>query len=60
MFIVAKCPICGEVKKFLLPDAKVAEWREGRHIQEVFPELSADDRERLISGICPTCWKKVT
>jgi hypothetical protein len=28
----------------------------GRLIQEVFPELSADEREFMISGIHPACW----
>jgi len=28
-------------------------------IQEAFPELSADDREMLISGTCPACWEKM-
>lgn len=26
------------------------------HVQTVFPELSADTREMLISGTCGTCW----
>lgn len=30
--------------------------REGKHIQDEFPELSPDDREFLISGITPEEW----
>lgn len=30
--------------------------REGKHIQDEFPELSADDREFLVSGITPEEW----
>jgi hypothetical protein len=30
--------------------------RKGKHIQEVFPELSADEREFLISGTTPDEW----
>lgn len=29
---------------------------QGDHIQVVFPELSADDREFLISGVTPEEW----
>ena len=25
-------------------------------IQDICPELSADEREMLITGICPKCW----
>ena len=28
-------------------------------IQDAFPELSKEDRERLITGICPKCWKEL-
>jgi hypothetical protein len=27
-------------------------------VQEAFPELSANDREFIISGICPECWDR--
>lgn len=30
--------------------------REGKHIQDVFPELSADDREFLMTGITAEEW----
>jgi hypothetical protein len=26
------------------------------NIQDIFPELSKEDRERLLTGICPHCW----
>jgi hypothetical protein len=25
-------------------------------VQEAFPDLSDDDRERMLTGICPQCW----
>lgn len=30
--------------------------RTGKHIQDVFPELSADDREFLMTGVTPEEW----
>jgi hypothetical protein len=33
-------------------------WRSGTLIQDAFPDLSADDREFLMSGITPTEWEK--
>ena len=31
----------------------------GENIQIAFPDLTADQREILISGICPECWDKI-
>lgn len=31
-------------------------WKHGEFIQNAIPEILADDREFLISGICPTCF----
>jgi hypothetical protein len=31
-------------------------WQSGEFIQDALPELSTDERELLISGICPKCW----
>jgi hypothetical protein len=33
--------------------------REGKHIQEVFPELSADEREFLMTGSTPEEWEEM-
>jgi len=53
------CPMCGDTKVLSLPEAGYKAWQNGTMIQRALPELSADDRERLISGICPTCWDKM-
>lgn len=29
------------------------------HIQDIFPYLSPAERELLLSGICPECWKNI-
>ena len=29
------------------------------HIQGIFPYLSPEERELLISGICPDCWNRM-
>jgi hypothetical protein len=39
-------------------EADYWDWQDGALAQDAFPYLSADDRELLISGICPTCWEK--
>jgi hypothetical protein len=34
-------------------------WKAGSYIQDVFPMLSADDREQMMTGIHPDCWDEI-
>jgi predicted nucleic acid-binding Zn-ribbon protein len=54
--IVTRCPICGRTNFIKVNDADYWDWQDGALAQDAFPYLSADEREMLISGICPTCW----
>ena len=53
------CPFCGKVHFMEVPIDRLSLWLGGMSVQEAFPDLSPDDRERLISGICPDCWGKM-
>lgn len=33
--------------------------RNGIHVQDVFPDMPAPEREQFISGYCPTCWDEL-
>ena len=55
--IVTTCPFCEGADSFLLPKQKVNAWRDGALIQDVFPDMSADRREQLISGAHGTCFE---
>ena len=53
-----QCRLCGKV---VYLEATVTQWEEyhnphRRHIQAIFPEMSASNRELLISGICGECF----
>lgn len=53
-----QCRMC---KKIVYLEAKISQWEEyhsshRRHIQAIFPEMNASDRELLISGICGECF----
>ena len=51
------CPFCGKVSQLTIPTEGYTAWKlHGVLVQDAFPQLSAEDRELLISGICPTCW----
>lgn len=47
------CEVSGEAYKVSLPTETFIRWQNREHIQHVAPELSADEREFLISGLTP-------
>ena len=52
------CPYCGKEYTITVPIKGFQKWKNGMSIQHAMPELSAKDRESLISGICPKCWEE--
>lgn len=50
------CPFCGHRNTIAVYADDYERWQAGGLVQDCFPYLSADDREMLISGICPKCW----
>jgi len=50
------CGICKTTHKLTVPIEGFIKWRSGVLIQQALPELSADDRELLISGVCGGCF----
>jgi hypothetical protein len=59
-----KCKFCGKTIKINVTEEQEKFWnsvkndRDRPHVQHIFPNLSADERELFISGMCPTCWDK--
>ena len=57
--ILTFCPYCNGTNDVTVSLPAYIRWnREGELIQNAFPELSPDDREQLMTGICPECWEK--
>lgn len=56
--VQVQCPICMEQAHVVVPLLGYLRWHEGELIQNALPSLNADDRERLITGICPSCWDR--
>lgn len=55
-----KCPICGSFTTVHVSPKKLHMYRSGStKIQDVFPELTADEREVIQSGICYGCWNEM-
>ena len=56
--IITRCPLCGHENEVNVHESDYWAWENGELVQVAFPYLSANEREMLISGICPTCWEK--
>lgn len=57
--IITVCPICGQAHEVEVNEIDYLDWQDGELAQVTFPYLSADEREMLITGICPTCWDEM-
>jgi hypothetical protein len=53
------CKWCEKCYELNVSTKRFALWKKGELIQDVMPELSADERELLISGTCGECWDKM-
>ena len=51
------CPMCGTInsKELDITDKQLSDWKNGGLIQNVFPNLSASEREFIITGYCDNC-----
>ena len=56
VLIIKPCPFCKKEYQKMFPADGWRKYLNGEKVQDCFPEMSADDREFLITGICPTCW----
>lgn len=57
--ITNPCFECGKTSELEVPLTQYINWRKGELLQVAFPDMSADDRELLLSGIHPECWDKM-
>ena len=57
--VVTRCPFCGRGNEVEVNEADYWDWQDGELAQNAFPYLSAEEREMLISGICPSCWTEM-
>ena len=59
--LTVKCNMCGSVKAIYVREEDYDEFcsPDRRNIQDVFPYLSAEERELLLSHTCNECWNKM-
>lgn len=54
------CVSCGVEHTISVPAAAYRRWATGKaKIQDALPMLTADERELLLSGMCPHCFDKL-
>ena len=56
--VVIACPFCSRSNEVEVNEADYWDWDDGMLVRDAFPYLSADEREMLITGICPACFDK--
>ena len=58
--LVKTCPFCGNEHKITInEDAYIAgteAYRNGARIQDAFPNFTSNEREFLLTSVCPKCW----
>jgi hypothetical protein len=58
-----QCFQCGKTGKLQIPSpdyfAGIKKLEQGALIQHAFPNLNAEQREQIMTGIHPECWKKM-
>ena len=53
------CPLCGKKHLVSVREKDYLAWRNGTLIQKAMPYLSAEQRDQLVTEICPHCQKKI-
>lgn len=59
MTVNKTCMVCNKTHAIEIDQDAFVRWMQGELIQNVAPELSDDDRELLISGVCGPCFDEV-
>lgn len=57
--IHTSCPNCKQKQTIVVSRDGYNRWKAGEFIQEALPKLTADQREALMTGICPKCWDEM-
>jgi hypothetical protein len=57
--VTATCRECKRTVSVKMTQDAYRAWRGGILIQRALPEVSKDDRELLISGICGQCFTRM-
>jgi hypothetical protein len=54
-----RCMECGQSSLIELDASAFARWQAGAFVQDAFPDMSAPERETLITGTHSACWDAI-
>lgn len=54
--VTKQCPWCSKLSTVTVDSEQYRKYDGTQPIQVAFPDLSNDDREILLTGICCECW----
>lgn len=55
-----RCVRCKKEYLYQVTPEQYSRWTSGKGlIQDIFPDWKPEDREMLISQICPKCWSEL-
>ena len=57
--VPTRCHSCGRDHTLTVPRDGYDRWQRGEYIQRALSGLTDDDRERLLTGICPDCFEQL-
>jgi hypothetical protein len=56
--IVRDCSFCGKGAVTVVPAQGLWDWEHGKFAQDAFPDLTADQREQVMTGTHSECWDR--
>lgn len=59
MDVVVTCPFCGKMSVVSVAFDDYANYLDGGLAQDCFPNLTAQERELIISGMCLECQEEI-
>jgi len=54
--LVTTCPWCNKSENITVTRDELTRWLSGAYVQDALSNHNADEREQILTGICPTCW----
>lgn len=58
--VIRDCPWCGKTQSIAVESEEWDVYQLGALVQEAFPDRNPSERRILVSGICDSCWERMS
>lgn len=58
--VIRDCPWCDKTQSITVESEEWDVYQLGALVQEAFPDLNPSERRILVSGICDSCWERMS